>query len=593
MWTRFFLPAIAVACMAGTSPLSSAQEVGQYRSHILLDPEGQLGSANALSTEQLEQQIDSISEPYARSSATRHLARHYVEQKDYQAAINWYQQALAADGLSAVANREMLRELAQVLLLQQDYKRAATVLEQVSTLDLVPETGDFLLLAQAYFRSGDLVAVVAALDQIPQHQLTMDTIQKKQALALYYRAGAFEQCEQLLRELLQEAPGEAALWHQLASIYLQQGKRRAAQDQLVLALEKQVPFNSEQMRLLLDLFAVNGNPYQAAILLEQALETQLIPTDSSNQRKLFELWLQARERSKALHALAEAVRLGGETELSLYLAQLQIEDDNWAAAQQTLLAACRNVLPDRYVSRANLLLGISLLKLDQPTAARRALINATLIGGASAEAAQWLQFMAAEPATKDELRQVRGPCYDSDGKRTSLAASTPKNTLTTLPAEPDSGSVSPDQGLPAPVTIDQDPPQSLYYTTTDKPLEAFLAEVPAAAARLSINLIKAGGSANGPLQIILLPEEPLRLAQPTRGAPQARGRYQLQPVPSFHYASTQLPITNGSAMDLAQQFADRVQAQRYELTGERRLLLIPGDQQHVELRLGIHQESSQ
>ncbi len=84
---------------------SQAQEQGQYRSKILLDPLGEMGKGSEMSVAELEAQIDSIEQPYARSSAGRFLARHYVQQGDYDSAVAYYRQALAARGLADVANR--------------------------------------------------------------------------------------------------------------------------------------------------------------------------------------------------------------------------------------------------------------------------------------------------------------------------------------------------------------------------------------------------------------------------------------------------------------------------------------------------------
>jgi hypothetical protein len=191
-------------------------------------------------------------------------------------------------------------------------------------------------------------------------------------------------------------------------------------DHLNLAFEKRVPFTESELLLLVDLQAVNGNPYGAAMTLQNAIAQDAVSADAVNQRKLFELWLQARERDKAKAALVTAAQISGDTELYLYLAQLQTEEEEWLSVQSTLLEACEEQLQDRFVSRANLLLGVSLLKQDRAPEARRAFINATLVGGANAQAAEWLSFMDAQPATENELRRVRGPCYGSEGKRESL-----------------------------------------------------------------------------------------------------------------------------------------------------------------------------
>ncbi len=287
------LPCLVSAVLAANAP---AAEQGQYRSRVEVVPADSVDRGRELSVEELERQIDSIEDPYARSSAGRHLARHYVEQKEYDKAIDYYRTALAARGLSEVANREMLRELAQVYLLSEDYAAAAEALERALRIDLVPAAADFLLLAQARYRLGDYVAVVAALDRIGEAGLQLDLAQMRQALALYYRAGAWAQCETLLRELIDREPDNPDSWHQLASVYLQQNKRRRALDHLTLAREKAVPFTESDLLLLVDLKAVNGDPYGAAEILASALEAGEVSPTGASYRKLFELWYQAREK---------------------------------------------------------------------------------------------------------------------------------------------------------------------------------------------------------------------------------------------------------------------------------------------------------
>lgn len=576
---------VAIALLlAGTA---SAQEQGQYRSRIQLDPLGEIGRGSEISVDELEQQIDGIRDPYARSSATRHLARHYVEQKDYASAIAWYREALDAGGLSDVANREMLRELAQVYLLNENYREAANSLERALAIDLVAVPEDYLLLAQARYKQGDYVAVVAALDGIGAKGLKLTEQQMRQALALYYRAGAFEQCEGLLHSLLKFNPAEPTYWHQLASVYLQQNKRRQARDQLVLALEKGISFTQSELTLLVDLQAVTGNPYGAAQLLEQFMASQQLPRNPANQRKLFELWLQARERGKAEQALSSAARMSGDTELYLYLAQLQMEDREWVAMQQTVLGACEQQLEDRYVSRANLLLGVSQLKQGRERAARRAFINATLVGGEQATAAEWLQFMQAEPANEDELRRVQGPCYGSLGKRAELDSEVTaiESVAQTPVAEP----VALTSSEEVPFNDKTIPSMRLYSVAQDMDLTELSADLDrmrSAATRLTVSLVKSGGTADGPLHLLVRPEGDTRLGVPVRGSVQARGRYRVDKLGAFKCISIRLPA-DASSLAKADIFRQSAVEAGFELTGERRLVFTSGAEQAVEIQFGI------
>jgi tetratricopeptide (TPR) repeat protein len=565
-------------------PGANSQEQGQYRSRILLDPLGEIGKGSEMSVGELEQQIDSIDDPYARSSATRHLARHYVQQEDYASAINWYREALAAGGLSDVANREMLRELAQVYLLDENYRDAAQTLDKVLRIKLVPEAVDYLLLAQARYKLGDYVGSVAALDGIQANGLELTPQQMRQATALYYRAGVFEQCEGLLGQLLELEPAEPSYWHQLASVYLQQNKREQALDQMMLAMEKGIPFTAPELMLLIDLLAVNGNPYGAAQVLTEAMQAEHLPRDAANQRKLFELWLQARERDRAKRALVQAARLSGDTELYLHLAQLQMEDQQWPQMQQTVLTSCEQQLQDRYVSRANLLLGVSLLKQGSDTAARQAFINATLVGGANQQAAQWLRFMQAAPASEGELRRVRGPCYGSAGKKASLDTGPDTELASAAPAaSPEQGGESGD-AVGAEIALKTIPAGRFYYVEQKETLRELLPRVRSAAVRLNVTLVKAGGTADGPVHILADGGDTLKLAMPIRGSAQAKGRYRVYSAPEFKSAWIEMPADAGIETAIT-EFVASVTDAGHVLTGEYRLVL--SGEENIEFQLGI------
>ena len=568
-------------CICGASCLAfvlflalpiAAQE-GQYRSKIRVDNSGGLGDGAGLSIDELEQQIKSISDSYAKSSAGRHLARHYVEQGEYQKAIDYYRSALSADGLSDVANREMLRELAQVYLISENYAAATGTLEKALRIKLVPDPGDYLLLAQAYYRQGKLVQVVASLDPIREQGLTLSVAQKRQALALYYQAGAYAQCEQLLKQLLDVEPNNPDNWHHLASVYVQQGKRKQALDQLTLAREKAVPFAEQDILLLADLQAVNGNPFGAASVLEDALGRKAVTANAMNYRKLFQFWLQARENDKATAALVKAARLSGDIELYLYLAQVQMEEEAWQPMYDTMLAACKTQLQDKYVGRANLLLGISQLKLGDKSSARRSFINATLIGGAGAQAGRWLDFMQAEPATKREARGIVGVCHGASDKQVAADEFTRDDSSVDGDAVRSVAQTEGAQGSMA-VNTKVVPKFEFFYLEYDKPLAQLAADAGTLARPMAVTLVRGGGALDGDLQIIAQGEDNvMQLGFPASGLPRAGGKYKTRVTATFKCAYL---VHEGSGAELVEAWAEflaAVEDAGLQMTDERRVLL--------------------
>jgi effector-binding domain-containing protein len=298
--------------------------------------------------------------------------------------------------------------------------------------------------------------------------------------------------------------------------------------------------------------------------------------------------LLAREKDKSGRALMKAAQLSGDIELYLYLAQLQMEQREWQPMHQTMLAACADQLQDKYVSRANLLLGVSQLKLGDSAGARRSFINATLIGGANAQAGQWLDFMNAEPATKNEARRIVGICYGAQDKRAKVASAPSGRPGAT--AEKDAAEPAGQDDIPIKTVA----AMRLFYAKHDIPLTELAAELKSLAVKLNINMVKAGGSAAGPLQIISTGDAAqegqasFELAIPTRGSPTARGKYRVRKLESFKCAYL---VHEGAGEDLLKagiDFAQALQAAGYELTGERRMVLVGGGgSTKIELQLGI------
>ncbi len=588
-----FQCAVGLLLVVLLAPPLTLAESGQYRSKVLLSPVGEMEKNAGISIEELEQQIDSIEQAYAKSSAGRHLARHYVNQGDYDKALAYYQTALVAEGLSGIANREMLREVAQLQLLMEDYTAAVKTLGSVLRIDLVSEARDYLLLAQSHYRLGAYVGVVAALDRLQEQELTMTAAQTHQALALYYRAGAYAQCEGLLLQLLKMEPENPKNWHLLVSVYLQQNKKRAALDRLVLAREKAVPFSEQDILLLADLHTVNANPYRAAEILSGALAVEDVEASGNNYRKLFELWFQAHEKGRAQEALGRAARLTGDTLLYLYLAQLQMDGQSWQAMHNTMLAACSVQLEDRYVSRANLLLGVSQLKLGDDSGARRSFINATLIGGATEQAGQWLVFMQAEPASKDEIRRIVGACYGTEDKRAAVASMSEAPDVDAQ-GEPDATNDAPVGDILLTKTV---PAMQLYYMESKLPMAQLADKLKTIAMRMNIALVRAQGTVDGPLHVIAnrsaSGEKSLQVAFPVRGLPSGRGQYKTRRSQGFVCVYLSFSGPGSELADAWAGFAQSALAQGYTMTGQSRMLLNTGgtepDTMNVELQLGVNQ----
>ncbi|MEE2729495.1 MAG: tetratricopeptide repeat protein [Pseudomonadota bacterium] len=395
----------------------------QYRSKLLLNPQTSLTESARVSISELEAGFKSLSSAYAKASVGSQLARHFVQQGDYEKAIEYYQSALQADALAPLVALELRRELAEIYLLDRQPRQARLVLEPLVLEPQVRQprgpvntlTDASLVLTQAriQFALGEYLPVADTLEYFMQiapllQAATVPLYQ--QVVALAYGIQDFALCSRASKLLLEHDPANPEYWSQMVSLQLKQQDTAAALQYLMLARRQGLLRDEANGLLLSSLYVLQGNPFAGAQQLQQEMEQGIVAASGEHYKRLFEYWWQAREQGAALSALALAAQRTGEAPLYLFWAQTLMQQSRWPEMQQALLQLCQKPVAVEYLSRANLLLGISRYELDQPELAFQAFASATLTGGANTQAGHWLRKLEAEGVNGSLPARPSGPC---------------------------------------------------------------------------------------------------------------------------------------------------------------------------------------
>jgi len=390
--------------------LSQSALAEQYRSKLLLNPGQSLDEAASVSIEQLEAQFGDIRQGYARSSAGVQLARHHVEQRNYDKAVAYYKEALAAQGLSDVVNRDLHRELAGVYLAMGSPGLALQTLSSLGHQQLLTDPQMLLTYAYTHFALNDYLQVASTLDQLFSLITPGQEDLYQQLIALAYQIQDYDLCASALEQQLHYDMSNSDHWFQLVAVLLKQNKAQQALAYLALAKLQGVAFSEQNILLLGSLYASQGNPYKGALVLSEAMSRGVVSATGEHYRVLFEYWLHAQEQKRALQALQQAATLTRDAELYLYWAQMLMQNQNWERMHNVMMDFCSKSVPPLMVGRANLMLGISEYKLNRPQQAFQAFANATLVGGANDLAGQWLDRLEAEGIMGNIPARPSGPC---------------------------------------------------------------------------------------------------------------------------------------------------------------------------------------
>lgn len=250
-------------------------------------------------------------------------------------AIDWLRKALAHDQLSAEAARQDRINLAQLLIMQERYREAVTLLEREHAQQPLGNQPKRLLV-QAYSRLQQYSKAIPIAEQVVTAEPGVEATWYQLLAGMNQRLERYREAERWLKVLLKRDPGNMQYWRQLAGVQSQGGRQVAAAATLRLAYESGIRFSQSDLDNLVALQVRAGAPWQAARLLQALLDEQLLAGDAARSERLAQLWHQARDRERARAAWANLATESGRADHWLRLASIQLEAGEWGALLASL-----------------------------------------------------------------------------------------------------------------------------------------------------------------------------------------------------------------------------------------------------------------
>jgi tetratricopeptide (TPR) repeat protein len=330
------------------------------------------------------------------------------EADDLPGAQATYERALALEGLPGSMQAMLLVTLGQVSLVQDDNSGAESYLRRLLALPEQDLPRHRVLLAAALIgqaRFGDAleplqsaIAEACADGSAPPEQwLSM-------LASVHYEREDYPAMRNTMARLATLYPREQYLLN-LAALHGQLGDS-GRQLALVEALRDDERLSKEtRLVMLANLFLAEGLPWEAARLLETAIDDGRVAADRRNLETLSQAWYLAAETERAIEPLAAAAALAEDGELYLRLARLHMDANAWAAAEEAAgLAIERGGL--REEGQAWLVRGMAAARREQFRSARDYFTEAAQHTDAARYAAQWLTWIDSEAEAARQRQQL-------------------------------------------------------------------------------------------------------------------------------------------------------------------------------------------
>lgn len=388
----------------------------QYQSNELLESKGKTKQAIKSITE-LESELSSLTDDYAKDSTARYLARHYAQkntQESIKKAIEYYLISLNGKGLSVYAQQATMLELLALYFQQKNYTEFIRGYDRYQQLKGVPSPQLSIKKMLAYYhldKKNEALKIANGLyNEQKRSQIVLELNDLKQILYVFFHTEDFLNAAHVQQLIISIDDHSVEQWLRLSKLHLRNNKPDQAAEVLLVALQKGLAFEQEDLLLMCDLLSKGGNPFLAARLMQQLLNKYYVDQTVENLDRLFRYWYLSAEIDKAAKALKATLKYDDSTQRYLDLSELYYQLQDWKNMNLTIKEACTWPLKDKYVSRANLLLGISELKLNKEEQAIKAFYNATMISGKIKEALAYLHYLNVDVSDTRRYEQITGVC---------------------------------------------------------------------------------------------------------------------------------------------------------------------------------------
>ena len=297
--------------------------------------------------------VRGCSEGFEHSQLNRYLGYVYYAQDKIQLSINAYL-ALVNEPEADPQQRTNTRyTVAQLLFVNDDYKRAVEQLELWMTEAAIVDPGGKILLARGYYQLERKAESLSLVEEVVEEAVAAGLVPKENWLnfqwALYYEKDNYKATIQVSNRLLTNYP-KIKYWKQLSAMYgaLEQSKRELMALE-VTYLENGLTKEKQHIALAYQYLAVDI-PYRAAQVLDKAMKDGIVERTEKNLSLLGSSYQRAQEYRKASPVLEEAAKKSSDGNAWSRLAGVYL---NLNENEKALLAA-RNAIKKGKLKREDL-----------------------------------------------------------------------------------------------------------------------------------------------------------------------------------------------------------------------------------------------
>jgi len=322
----------------------------------------------------------------------------HSSKSDYGNAAKAFAKAIALKALPQQQHQQLQFNLGQLYIVAGQHEEGIkTLQEYIASACTPPPPEAHIFLANALIEKKRFKEAVPQIDLALSKAKAPNQTWLEMKLAVNYELKDFKACAASLVQLIGLAPTKPDYWKQLSTMFFEMKEDVEAVAVLAVAERQGFIDKPTERKNLYNVYMMLDLPFKAGLLLQEALDKNVLPANEENLESVANAWINARESTRAEATLKKLAAASEKGEFYYKLGAMYGDDERWKESRDMLAKALQKGGIKR-AGEAWMRIAVAEYNLKNTPAAIAALQKAMTFEDSRKNASAWLRHLTGQVA---------------------------------------------------------------------------------------------------------------------------------------------------------------------------------------------------
>jgi tetratricopeptide (TPR) repeat protein len=361
-------------------------------------------ASKLLVKKQVDEAIDKLSKlaesgsDFDKAVVNYNLGFAHSSKNDYGNASKAFAKAIALKALPQQQHQQLQFNLGQLYIVAGQHEEGIrTLQEYIASACTPPPAEAHIFLANALIEKKRFKEAVPQIDLALSKAKAPNQSWLEMKLAVNYELKDFKACAASLVQLIGIAPTKPDYWKQLSTMFFEMKEDIEAVAVLAVAERQGFIDKANERKNLYNVYMMLDLPFKAGLLLQDALDKNVLPANEENLESVANAWINARESARAETTLKKLAAASEKGEFFYKLGAMYGDEERWKDSRDMLAKALQKGGVKR-AGEAWMRIAVAEHNLKNTAAAVAALQKSMTYDETRKQASAWLRHLTGQVA---------------------------------------------------------------------------------------------------------------------------------------------------------------------------------------------------